>query len=218
MLALKRNTTLQKLTLDDNTAQCRCGTFGEAMAVNASLEELRLLEGQVQESDLYDLSTGLRRNRTLKVLQLPEDGLTPQGLRPLVQIARYENSTLEKVFLPFRGFQVEQARLDLACHFHRTFRASCQALRAGGAADPRDDAEASALQQWWPVLGSNHPTVKATVVFCVARVRAEVVAQSLRATSPSNRPGDGIATSSEGTFTRAFHTGHEKIEVKSSVQ
>jgi len=84
--AVKRNSTLQRLMLDDtSTAHGRFGAFGDAWAVNLSLKMLRFHGGRIQESDLYDLAKGLRRNRTWKVLWLPCDGLTPQEFGRLLE-------------------------------------------------------------------------------------------------------------------------------------
>ena len=113
--ALKRNSTLQRLMLDDtSTAHGRFGAFGDAWAVNLSLKMLRFHGGRIQESDLYDLAKGLRRNRTWKVLWLPCDGLTPQEFGRFLETVRYENSTLDQVFIDDYTFPLEQAQLDLA--------------------------------------------------------------------------------------------------------
>lgn len=44
----------------------------------------------------------------------------------------------------------------------------------------RSNDAAVAFQKWWPLLGTNHPNAKATVLFCVMRFQAEVAAKSLR--------------------------------------
>ena len=180
---------LRRLVLTERTDQGGFGAFGEALEANATLTEFYFDKGRILESDLHKLSQGSRRNNTLEVLRLTPRGLTSQGLQPLIETVRYHNSTLGRLILP-RQFVQEQSQFDAALNFHKAFRSACQVVREGGggggaaaAAEP-DDSDGAVFLQWWPLLGSNHPTVKATVIFCVARVRAEAVAHSMGAPLP----------------------------------
>ena len=201
--ALMTNTGLRCLTLWDRSSEGGFDAFAGVLAVNTCLEELIFNTSYIVDSDLLAWSEGLRHNRRLRVLKLLRCGLTPTGLRPLIEVVRYHNHALEEVIVSFNFFSSEALLLNAACRFHCAFRAACQAHRVcGGAAAADDDDDAtitttgrstdsdSALRPWWPVLGSNHPTAKATVIFCEARVRAEIVAQSLQAMSrnPRKRP------------------------------
>lgn len=183
--AVKCNTSLQHLDLSDHTTQGGLGAFADALAVNETLEELEIYSGRILESDLHDFSTALRRNRTLKLLRLPLNGLTAQGLKPLMETVRYHNNTLERVMLPpqkIPSFPWQLSAMCSACQFHGAFRAACQAHHSRGTvvtALDGDDAD-STLRPWWPLLGSSHPTAKATVIFCLAQVRAETLARSMR--------------------------------------
>ena len=204
--ALKLNRALRKLVLSDYTAHNGFGSFGEALAVNAFLTDLCFEWGRILESDLPMLLQVLRRNRTLEVLKLSGYGLTSQELQPFLETVRYHNITLGRLILP-REFVQLQLQVDAALNFHTAFRSSCQVVRENATAaaantintttttGPYDDT--AVFRQWWPLLGSNYPTVKATVLFCVARGRAEIVAQSLRAlSSPPNNLGS-VGTSTD---------------------
>ena len=177
--ALTSNTCLRELELCDRTSQGRCHVFAGALADNSSLEWLTFRELHIRESDMLDFSQGLRKNRTSTHLALLCEDLTPRKLQPLIETVRYHNDTLEHVGLPSDPVQ-EQRLLDAVCRFHFDFRVTCRTLQNG----PTEQSEA-VLRRWWPLLGSNYPTAKATVLFCVARVRAEVAARSFKA-------GDGV--------------------------
>ena len=187
--ALKSNTGLQQLTVLDRTSEGGIAAFAEVLAVNTCLEELRFPEGQeIMDLDVLAATEGLRQNRTLKVLELPSLGLTPAGLQTVIEVVRYHNTALENVFLSWK-FAMETFLVYRALDFHRALRAACQAHRVGvGASTKGHDSNAneSVMRRFWPVLGWNHPTAKATVLFCEARVRAEIVAQSMR-TMPTRK-------------------------------
>lgn len=173
--ALTSNTSLRELVLCDHTAQGRCNAFAGTLVGNTSLKRLVFKEAHVLESDLLDLTQGLRRNGTLRQLEFLCNGLTPPRLQPLIETVRYHNITLEYVGLPSELRQ-EQQLLDAACQFHRSFRIACQSLQDGTTV-PSD----AVFRRWWPLLGSKHFTAKATVLFCVARTQAAVAARSLKA-------------------------------------
>jgi len=176
--ALTSHTSLRELVLCDHTSQGRCHAFAGTLAVNASLERLTFGELQILDSDdLLVLSQGLRRNRTLIHLALSCNGLlTPQQLQPLIETVLYHNDTLQHLVLPSERLQ-EQHLLNAAYRFHCDFRIACQSLQDGTSTEPSE----AIFRRWWPLLGSNHPTAKATVIFCVVRARAEVAAHSFKA-------------------------------------
>lgn len=184
--ALDHNTSLKVLHLSDPYAQGRCGAFAGALAANASLEELHFFDAAILDSDLDELSNALRRNRTLKVLGLPREGFTAQGLQTLLETVRYHNSSLERVILPVRlGWRL-RSLFDSACRFNAEFR-------CGEPSPPRVWGGAKRRRRGiWTLVAlvgveQNHPTAKATVLFCVVRVRAEIVAHSPAVRAPLPR-------------------------------
>lgn len=177
--ALKHNRSLQSLTLwTTDTRELRgdwgFGDFGEMLPVNASLESLKLAAPRFLASDLKLFSMGLRQNRTLKSLLLylttrgDEMRYVGRGLQPLIEAVRYHNTTLEEVELPNPTWSYSYP-IPRVLKFHQKFRSACHALRRG------EDVE-----RWLPLLGCTHPRTKASLLFCLARLRAETVAQSLR--------------------------------------
>lgn len=144
------------------------------LAVNESLESLSLKAPRFLGSDLELLSIGLRQNRTLKRMHLDlvslgiEMRYVGRGLQPLIETVRYHNTTLEDVSLPITIYQ-DSLPTQYVLKFHQKVRSACDALRRG------ED-----LERCLPLLGLTHPRTKATLVFCLARLRPEKVAQSLR--------------------------------------
>ena len=112
--ALTCNTTLRVLELSDASTQAGFGAFAGTLTVNRSLEQLCFRKGRILTQDLLKLSEGLWWNRTLKVLELPSDGLTPERLQPLIQTVRYHTTSLDHVFLPLDVLPRERALLASA--------------------------------------------------------------------------------------------------------
>jgi len=183
---LKTNRTLQWLELWNTADDFEYNAFGEAIAVNQTLVFLALGCYHFPDSAVLSLSIGLRRNNTLKVLLLDGwTGLDRQALQPMIETVQHHNDTVECVRIPMH-LKLEQSLLDSVCTFHGPFRSACQALVVEGTGTTKDASRAAAFQRWWPLLGSTHPKIKATVLFCLLRSRAELASQSLRTASTSS--------------------------------
>ena len=138
------------------------------------MKELRFVRGQLQESDLYDLSAGIAAEPYVESTAVAcRWSGAAQGLHPLLETVRYHNNTLDEVRLSFPTETYDGSKSSSTRHPAFTRRSVRRVRRSISdtpwTPPPPPDAETAFRPWWWPLLGSNHPTVKATVLFGVLR-------------------------------------------------
>lgn len=99
---LEANTPLKTLHLNGNTKITVAGwkKLGKALKKNTTLETLSLDFNKIGDDGISALASGLKDNQTLKVLELEEASISEEGGRKLVELLKCNTTILDITVSP----------------------------------------------------------------------------------------------------------------------